>query len=85
MLRTIECMNKKLFHARLQLLCCVASGGAMMWGVVVFIGLSCRCRAKNGISVGVEESMRAMTWPVDWGGVTWGYVLIAPSNLYKVN
>ena len=52
--------------------------------VVVFIGLSCRCRAKNGINcVGVEESMRAMTWPVDWswGGVTWGYVLIAPSNL----
>ena len=82
MLRTIECMNKKLFHARLQLLSCVASGGAMMRGVVVFIGLSCRCRAKNGINcVGVEESMRAMTWPVDWGGVTLGYVLIAPSNL----
>ena len=50
--------------------------------VVVFIGLSCRCRAKNGINcVGVEESIRAMTWPVDWGGVTLGYVLIAPSNL----
>ena len=31
--------------------------------------------------VGVEESMRAMTWPVDWGGVTLGYVLIASSNL----
>ena len=57
MLRTIECMNKKLFHARLQLLSCVASGGAMMRGVVVFIGLSCRCRAKNGINcVGVEDS-----------------------------
>ena len=50
--------------------------------VVVFIGLSCRCRAKNGINcVGVEESIRAMTWPADWGGVTLGYVLIAPSNL----